>query len=132
MAAETPKTGHTAPLEPRPIPAIPWEHQRPPPQELDPKAEEFRWAYHRVKLVIELLEFRSQKKRSLFRDVPTRLRQARQKKRTMKMMIIEAHRQYKEQEMMDGDGTGTQIREETVYDTAEAGAGMPTRLKFTD
>ncbi|KXH27286.1 hypothetical protein CSIM01_02570 [Colletotrichum simmondsii] len=96
MTAETPT------IEPIPLvhmasgSAIPREHQREFVAEMDTKGEIFRSEYRRVKLLIEMLEFRAEKNRSIYRDVPARLREARQKKRTMKRMMIEALRKHKE------------------------------------
>lgn len=94
MTAETPT------IEPIPLahmtsaPVIPREYQREFVVEMDTKGEVFRSEYRRVKLLIEMLEFRAEKNRSIYRDVPARLREAQQKKRTMKRMIIEALRKH--------------------------------------
>ncbi|UQC75722.1 uncharacterized protein CLUP02_17230 [Colletotrichum lupini] len=99
MTAETPT------IEPIPlahitsVSMIPRERQREFVTEMDTKGEIFRSEYRRVKLLIEMLEFRAEKNRSIYRDVPARLREARQKKRTMKRMMIEALRKHKEDEL---------------------------------
>ncbi|KAK7441492.1 hypothetical protein Landi51_10145 [Colletotrichum acutatum] len=91
---------------------------------MDTKGEVFRSEYRRVKLLIEMLEFRAEKNRSIYRDVPARLREARQKKRTMKRMIIEALRKHK------GDvrtKKAISVYEEPVVPTDSASATGQTR-----